>query len=154
MYIKDKITGEVRKYGTNCHDSLRIANDGKTLSYYNLQNGDGSAHGNYRFCVDEQGTLPCEDEVLIEHGANAYFNIGGFNEIDAAELERITKEIKKEAVAEIKKAKSHIHSFSYSGLRGAAVQISEVDRFIDEAIRKIERTNVAFFHKFNPEGRK
>ena len=28
MYIKDLQSGEIRKYGTNCHDSLRITDDG------------------------------------------------------------------------------------------------------------------------------
>ena len=38
MLIKDMQTGSIHEYGTNCHDSLRISDDGKTLSYYNLQN--------------------------------------------------------------------------------------------------------------------
>lgn len=81
MYIKDMETGEVRKYGLDCHDSLMISNDGRTLSYYNLQNGDGSAYGEYRFVVDEEGHTPEEDDVLIRHGADAYFNIGGFQKL-------------------------------------------------------------------------
>ena len=78
-YIKDLGRKEVviRPYGSNCHDSLMISSDGKTLSYYNLQNGDGSKYGDYRFC-DEEGHTPDEDEVLLKHGADAYFNIGGF----------------------------------------------------------------------------
>ena len=68
---------KVRLYGTDCHDSLRISPDGRTLSYKNLQNGDGSRYGDYRFC-DDEGKTPKEDEVLLAHGADAYFNIGGF----------------------------------------------------------------------------
>ena len=78
MYIKDLITGKVRLYGTNKHDSLIISDDGRTLSYSNLQNGDGSQYGDYRFC-DKDGLIPSEDEVLIKHGADSYFNIGGFD---------------------------------------------------------------------------
>lgn len=78
MYIKDLHTGLVRKYGTNRHDSLRISNDGRFLTYENLQCGDGSRYGDYRFVVDEEGHIPKEDEVLAEYGADAYFNIGGF----------------------------------------------------------------------------
>ena len=78
MYIKDMTNGTVRRYGTNVHDSLQISEDGRTLSYENLQNGDGSRYGGYRFC-DSDGKVPEEDEVLVKHGANAYFNIGGFS---------------------------------------------------------------------------
>lgn len=78
MYIKDMTNGTVRKYGTDHHDSIRISNDGRTLSYANLQNGDGSRYGGYRFC-DEDGKIPEEDEVLMKYGADAYVNIGGFD---------------------------------------------------------------------------
>ena len=78
MWIKDLLTGDVRKYGTNCHDSLRISDDGRTLSYENLQNGDGSM-GDYRFVTDENGNIPSEDKTLRRYGADAYFNIGGFD---------------------------------------------------------------------------
>ena len=47
MYIKDLTTGEVRRYGENHHDSLRISDDGRCLYYENLQNGDGSCAGDY-----------------------------------------------------------------------------------------------------------
>lgn len=76
MWIKDLLTGDVREYGTNCHDSLRISDDGRTLSYENLQNGDGSM-GDYRF-VTEHGVIPQEDKEYLKYGADAYFNIGGF----------------------------------------------------------------------------
>ena len=79
MYIKDLTNGKIRKYGTDPHDSLRVSEDGRTLSYENLQNGDGSRYGEYRFC-DEYGVIPEDDPVLIKHGADAYFNIGGFKE--------------------------------------------------------------------------
>ena len=78
MYIKDLTDGSVREYGTNQHDALMISEDGRTLSYENLQNSDGSRYGEYRFC-DENGLTPEEDEVLMQHGADAYFNIGGFS---------------------------------------------------------------------------
>lgn len=47
MYIKDTYTGNVRKYGSNQHDSLRISNDGTCLTYEHLQCGDGSIAGDY-----------------------------------------------------------------------------------------------------------
>lgn len=82
-YIKDMVSGNVREYGSNCHDSLRISDDGTYLTYENLQCGDGSIagdkeHSGFVFC-DEEGHTPDEDETLIRHGADAYFNIGGWN---------------------------------------------------------------------------
>ena len=85
MYIKDLETGTVRKYGSDRHDSLRISDDGRVLSYYNLQNGDGSQWGDYRFC-DDEGHTPEEDETLVKYGADAYFNIGGWRDEEPAEL--------------------------------------------------------------------
>lgn len=79
MWIKDLQTGTVREYGKNCHDSLRISGDGRTLTYYNLQCGDGSGYGDFRFVVDPEGHTPDEDETLIKYWADAYFNIGGWN---------------------------------------------------------------------------
>lgn len=96
MYIKDNVMGMVRLYGTNHHDSLMISDDGKYLSYYNLQCGEGSEYGSYSFVTDENGTLPKDDEVLLEHGAEAYFNIGGWRDVDAV-LDKIRDEIEREA---------------------------------------------------------
>ena len=85
MYIKDKQTGKVRKYGASHHDSLRISNDGTYLTYENLQCGDGSIagvkeHSGFLFC-DEEGKTPEEDEVLCRYGADAYFDIGGWSSL-------------------------------------------------------------------------
>ena len=80
MWIKDMLTGQIRKYGTNHHDALMISEDGRYLVYENLQNGEGSEFGDYRFVVDEGGNIPSEDETLMRYGADAYFNIGGFKE--------------------------------------------------------------------------
>lgn len=84
MYIKDTYTGNVRKYGTDQHDSLRISNDGTCLTYEHLQCGDGSIegdkeHSGFLFC-DDEGYTPEEDEVLCRYSADTYFNIGGWEE--------------------------------------------------------------------------
>ena len=97
MYIKDNVTGTVRLYGTNCHDSLEISEDGKYLTYYNLQCGEGSKYGGFSFVVDENGTLPKDDEVLVKHGAEAYFNIGGWPNINDV-LDRIRTEIDEQII--------------------------------------------------------
>ena len=79
MWIKDLETGVIHEYGTNCHDSLVISEDGKYLSYYNLQNGDGSGEGGGYVFVTENGTTPEEDRSCYETGEE-FFNIGGWNE--------------------------------------------------------------------------
>lgn len=84
MWIRDNETGDIREYGKNCHDSLVISQDGKSLSYYNLQNGDGSRGGGYSFVTDERGNTPIEDEELMPYGEEAYANIGGFADADKA----------------------------------------------------------------------
>ena len=81
MWIRDNENGEVRQYGTNHHDALAIAPDGRCLYYENLQNGDGSRGGGYSFVTDEKGNTPINDEELMEYGAKAYFDIGGFKHI-------------------------------------------------------------------------
>lgn len=77
MYIKDLQTGKVRMYGYDHHDSLIVSDDGRTLSYYHLQCGDGSRYGDFRF-TDEEGIIPSESDIHLKYGANLYFNIGGF----------------------------------------------------------------------------
>lgn len=95
MYIKDMQNGTVRKYGSDHHDSLQISEDGRTLSYENLQNGDGSHYGDYRFVTDENGKIPGEDLDLIAHGADAYFNIGGFKKDIEWLIEQYQDEVNK-----------------------------------------------------------
>jgi len=73
MYIRDNQTSEFRKYGSDCHDSLVISDDGNALYYYNLQNGDGSQFRGYVFC-DENGKTPEESDFFED---SFYFDIGG-----------------------------------------------------------------------------
>ena len=80
MWIKDTQSGKVFQYGHDRHDSLEISGDGRTLSYYHLQCGDGSRYGSFLFVTDENGNIPDEDKELRKWGADAYFNIGGFSE--------------------------------------------------------------------------
>lgn len=102
MYIKDLTTGKVREYGADKHDALRVSEDGKSLSFEHLQNGDGS-YGNYRFC-EEDGRIPME---ITEAPVDVYFNIGGFtipNEIkkmDGGIREMILQEIERRVKVQI-----------------------------------------------------
>lgn len=77
MKILDTQTGDIQEYGAGGHDSLRVSQDGRTLSYYNLQNGDGSAYGDYRFVCDDN-KIPAESETADARHANVFFNIGGW----------------------------------------------------------------------------
>lgn len=101
MWIKDNEGGYVHEYGTNRHDSLVVSGDGRTLSYYNLQNGDGSKYGGYVFC-DEDGLTPAEIPFMEDV---MYANSGGFGNVEEsyaegyeqAKADIITNIIKKKA---------------------------------------------------------
>lgn len=97
MLIKDLETGIVREYGKDCHDSLAISSDGRILSYYNLQNGDGSRFGDYRF-VMEDGEVPLQSKTPDAIHAECYFNIGGFPSVER---------IRAEVLEEVEKAMYH-----------------------------------------------
>lgn len=78
MKILDTTNGNIHEYGSNQHDSLEISSDGRTLTYYNLQCGDGSQFGTYRF-VMEDGKIPAESQTEDARYSECYFNIGGFD---------------------------------------------------------------------------
>lgn len=63
IYVRDKVTNEIRRVGDDQHDMLTIT-DANELVYHNLQNGDGCRTGDdcggYEF-------VPNEDE----YGYNA-----------------------------------------------------------------------------------
>lgn len=90
MKILDLQTGRVHEYGDDPHDSLYVSNNGRYLTYYNLQNGDGSNLGDYRFVCDDD-KIPAESETADALHAEVYFNIGGFNKrpmFNRSELEK------------------------------------------------------------------
>lgn len=122
-YIKDlglKTGVVIRPYGSNCHDSLRISPDGRYLTYENLQNGDGSKYGAYRFC-DEEGKTPEEDLDLIKYGADAYFNIGGFvsdNDLEILSLFYGMSDSMQKAVVEIMKVTQQKSGFDELNIIG------------------------------------
>lgn len=78
MKILDLQTGRIHEYGENVHDSLYVSSDGRYLTYYNLQNGDGSGLGDYRFVCDDN-KIPSESKTAEALHADVYFNIGGWN---------------------------------------------------------------------------
>lgn len=97
MYILDLTTNKVHKYGTDVHDSLIKTPDGRCLEYYNLQNGEGSRYGDYRFVekYDDEFLVPDElaDETGIpEYIHGCYFNIGGFYVPDITIKEKFKKD--------------------------------------------------------------
>ena len=74
MKIKDLTTGKIFEYGSNHHHALCISEDGRSLHFENLQNGDGSRFGDYRFVDDTEEKIPSETDHIVD----CYFNIGGF----------------------------------------------------------------------------
>ena len=125
MYITDTVTGETRLYGTDHHDSLAKSDDGRCLYYENLQCGEGSEFGTFLF-TDEEGTIPGENEILLKHGADDYFNIGGFGEIHMSQIEEIKAEIK-----EVGYDKDE-----YGDIRGDVLRVWQVLEIIDKHIGK------------------
>lgn len=102
MKIKDLQSGNIFEYG-GCHDSLAISQDGRTLSYYNLQNGDGSKYGDYRF-VMEDGEVPADSKTPDAIHAECYFDIGGrFDGLYAKGRNDMAKEIYSNLMTEISK---------------------------------------------------
>ena len=93
MLIKDLETGIVREYGKDCHDSLAISPDGRTLSYYNLQCGEGSRYGCFRF-VMEDGKVPDDSQTPDAMYAECYFNIGGFPSVKQIKADVINEFLK------------------------------------------------------------
>lgn len=86
MKILDTQTGDIQEYGADGHDSLRVSQDGRYLTYYNLQNGDGSGVGDYRFVCDDN-KVPAESETADARHANVFFNIGGWHKRPQGECE-------------------------------------------------------------------
>ena len=78
LWIKNKRSGRVHRYGSDQHDSLVIEDDGQSIIYRNLQNGESSHEwSDYLICVDENGTLPKDEQLRKQYGAECYVNIGG-----------------------------------------------------------------------------
>ena len=116
MKIKDLTTGQVFEYGSNRHHALRISDDGRTLSFEHLQNGDGSRYGDYRFVDDDEEKIP--SEIEDEYGADSYFNIGGFGkqvnrmkEVFDKLISRLEEEIEKHS--RMKKESNSLHKMHY-----------------------------------------
>ena len=77
IFIQDMESGRVFKYGKNCHDRLVISEDGRSLHYANLQNGDGSKFGNYRFYYEKpviETEMDKAHEVEIDYYARHLHN--------------------------------------------------------------------------------
>lgn len=56
IYVRDKSDGSIHRVGDDCHDSLDVR-DG-IVSYYNLQNGEGTGeHGDYEFVDSMWGEM-------------------------------------------------------------------------------------------------
>ena len=72
IFIKDNSTGMIHEYGSDCHDTLLLSEDG-SLHYYNLHTGEGSKFGSYSFCM-EDGSDPRD---VPDYRCLPFLNIGG-----------------------------------------------------------------------------
>lgn len=129
MLIKDLETGSVREYGKDCHDSLAISPDGRSLSYYNLQCGEGSRYGCFRF-VMEDGEVPDDSQTPDAIHAECYFNIGGF-----PSARRIREDAIDDAIHHLDNSKVNCHEdyvdgidFAIGVLRSIAEQHKEQNK--------------------------
>lgn len=62
-YVKDGKPSE-HLFGMNVHDRLEVADNGKCLVYYNMQNGEGSS-GDYRFKADIAGDMYSNPKIML-----------------------------------------------------------------------------------------
>lgn len=53
IFIQDTYSGRIFEFGKNVHDRLIISEDGRSLTYYNLQCGEGSEFGDFRFYYEK-----------------------------------------------------------------------------------------------------
>ena len=94
LYIQDVVSGRVFEYGGNCHDRLLISEDGRSLTYYNLQNGDGSCVGDYRFYYEKP-----EDETDFDADEWARMvKHQSIKELLAEERKKVVQEIREKAL--------------------------------------------------------
>lgn len=103
IYIQDLQSGRVFEYGKNCHDRLVISEDGRSLHYENLQNGDGSCCGDYRFYY-EKPKIGTEMDKMHEWDLDHYSrNVENKSLNKLAEFENFIEEQGFESLEELKK---------------------------------------------------
>lgn len=96
LYIQDINSGRVFEYGKNCHDKLLISEDGRCLTYYNLQDGDGSCVGNYRFYY-EKPKIETEEDKRYAYDINEWARMvkhQSIKELLAEERKKVVQEIR------------------------------------------------------------
>jgi len=103
IYIQDLQSGRVFEYGKNCHDRLVISEDGRSLHYENLQDGDGSNCGDYRFYY-EKPKIETEMDKMHEWDLDHYArNVENKSLDKLAEFEDFIEEQGFESLEELKK---------------------------------------------------
>jgi hypothetical protein len=91
LYIQDVNSGTVFEYGANCHHRLVISKDGRTLSFYNLQNCDGSSVGDYRFYYEKPED---ETDFDVDEWARMVKHLS-ISKLLAEERKQVVQEIRK-----------------------------------------------------------
>lgn len=96
LYIQDINSGRVFEYGKNCHDKLLISEDGRCLTYYNLQDGDGSCVGDYRFYY-EKPKIETEEDKRYAYDIDEWARMvkhQSISQLLAEERKKVVQEIK------------------------------------------------------------
>lgn len=94
IYVKDMLTNHFHEVGSDRHDSLLIVNGG--LQYYNLQCGEGTEFGDYKFC-DKNGNTDFDDAE-----GECYYHIGFSEEKFKEQYEKDMEKLKKLIIGEDK----------------------------------------------------
>lgn len=107
LYIQNVVSGRVFEYGKNCHDKLLISEDGRCLTYYNLQCGDGSCVGDYRFYY-EKPKIETEEDQRYDYDIDEWARM-----VKHQSISELLAEERKKVVQEIRNLSSDYFEFAY-----------------------------------------
>ena len=157
LYIQDVVSGRVFEYGGNCHDRLIISEDGRCLTYYNLQNGDGSCVGDYRFYYEkpedetdfdaDEWARMVKHQSITELLAEKTRVAEGYSELfdkkqhenyeQFCEIAELKQSQNQTAIAVLEKLKKDFEfGNSVSGYGGW--ELSEITDYIDQQIKELK----------------
>lgn len=129
IYIQDLQSGRVFEYGKNCHDRLVISEDGRSLHYENLQNGDGSNCGDYRFYY-EKPKIETEMDKMHEWDLDHYArNVENKSLDKLAEFEDFMEEQGFERLEDLQTHINKINKYELGIRKQFVKEINEEDFF-------------------------
>ena len=138
LYIQDINSGRVFEYGKNCHDKLLISEDGRSLTYYNLQDGDGSCVGDYRFYY-EKPKIETEEDKRYAYDIDEWARM-----VKHQSISQLLAEERKKVVQEIrKKVEKNLVRMQEEGVYGTSLAIGwyEISRILDQIEENLSNKN-------------